>query len=222
MKTPFYGWSKETSTLTGEPMIIDRLTLLGQTLGEVPESGPNMGGVQVILLESERRGVHSKEIMVEWEKETGTIPGVKALTFSGLSAGPPGAPIEIWIQGHKMEAILAAADELADRLRQFDGVFQIRSDFTPGKNEMRLALKPEARTLGLTVDDLTQQIHAGYFGDEALRLQRGRDDIRFSVWLMSVSRRVMPQLHALTECGAYRSAPKSITIKPMPMKSWMT
>jgi hypothetical protein len=31
-----------------------------------------------------------------------------------------------------------------ERLRKFDGVYQIRTDFSPGKNEMRLAsnLKP--------------------------------------------------------------------------------
>jgi multidrug efflux pump subunit AcrB len=67
------------------------------------------------------------------------------------------------------------------RLRKFDGVYQIRTDFSPGKNEMRLSLKPEARALGLTVEDLARQIYAGYYGNEALRLQRGRDDIRVKV-----------------------------------------
>jgi len=119
--------------------------------------------------------------MFKWEKEIGPIPGVKSLTFSGLQAGPPGAPIEVWLQGRDMEDILAASDDLMDRLRNLEGVFQIRSDFSQGKNEMRLELKPQARTLGLTVDDLARQIYAGYYGDEALRLQRGRDDIRIKV-----------------------------------------
>ena len=76
--------------------------------------------------------------MVQWEKEVGPIPGVKSLTFTGLEAGPPGAPIEVWLQGRDMDDILAAADDLMDRLRKFEGVYQIRSDFSPGKNEMRL------------------------------------------------------------------------------------
>ena len=53
-----------------------------------------------------------------------------------------------------MDAILGASADLQKRLRDFDGVFQIRSDFSPGKNELRLGLKPEARNLGLTVADL--------------------------------------------------------------------
>ena len=173
--------AKHTQTRSGDPLIQDRLSLVGQTLEDIPRSGPHMGSVQAILLDSERRGIHSKDLMFKWEKEIGPIPGVKSLTFSGFGMGPPGAPIEVWLQGRDMEDILSAADDLMDRLRKFEGVFQIRSDFSPGKNEMRLELKPQARTLGLTVEDLARQIYAGYYGDEAARLQRGRDDIRIKV-----------------------------------------
>lgn len=173
--------AEQTQTRSGDPLIKDRLALVGQTLEDIPRAGPHLGSVQAILLDSERRGVHSKDLMVLWEKEIGPILGVKSLTFTGLNAGPPGDPIEVWIQGHNMQDILAAADDLMDRLRKFEGVYQIRSDFSQGKNEMRLELKPEARTLGLTVNDLARQIYAGYYGDEAVRLQRGRDDIRIKV-----------------------------------------
>ncbi len=169
------------TTRSGDSLIKDRLYLVGQTLSDWPKRGPNLGSVQAILLESEKRGVHSKDLMVAWEKEVGSIPGIKSLTFEGMSSGPPGAPIEVWLQGNDMKEILAAADDLMERLRKFEGVYQIRSDFSPGKNEMRLELKTEARSLGLTVDDLARQIYAGYYGSEALRLQRGRDDIRVKV-----------------------------------------
>ena len=172
---------EKTPTLSGEPLIEDRLTLVGQTLEDIPRVGPHLGSVQAILLDSELRGVHAKKLMSMWEEEIGLIPGIKSLTFTGLNAGPPGDPIEVWIQGHKMADIMAASDDLMARLHKFDGVYQIRTDFSPGKNEIRLALKPEAHTLGLTVDDLARQIHAGYFGREALRLQRGRDDVRVKV-----------------------------------------
>jgi len=172
---------KKTTTRSGDPLVEDRLTLVGQTLSDMPKVGPHYGSVQAILLDSEQRGIHTEELMVRWEKEIGLLPGIKSLTFTGMEAGPPGDPIEVWLQGHDMDEILSAADELMERLRKFDGVYQIRTDFSPGKNEMRLRLKPEARTLGLTVEDLARQIYAGYYGDEALRLQRGRDDIRVKV-----------------------------------------
>ena len=173
--------AEHTQTRSGDPLIRNRLSLVGQTLEVLPKSGPHLGSVQVILLDSEQRGIHSQDLMVQWEKEIGSIPGVKSLTFTGLQAGPPGAPIEVWLQGRNMKDVLAAADDLMDRLRKFDGVYQIRSDFSQGKNELRLELKPEGRTLGVTVDDLARQIYAGYYGDEAVRLQRGRDDVRIKV-----------------------------------------
>ncbi|ACL05103.1 acriflavin resistance protein [Desulfatibacillum aliphaticivorans] len=173
--------AERTPTLTGEPMIKSRLSLVGQTLEDIPENGPHLGGVQAIMLESEYRGVHSKDLMVEWEKEIGLMPGVKSLTFTGLSAGPPGAPIEIWLQGKDMNEIIAASEELMEKLATYEGVNQIRSDYAAGKNEMRLELKPEARTLGLTVNDLARQVNSGYYGYEAVRLQRGRDDVRVKV-----------------------------------------
>ncbi len=173
--------AQKTPTQSGEPLLEDRLTLVGGTLGEIPSFGPQYGAVQAIMLPSERRGVHVDDLLVAWEKEVGLISGVKSLTFAGLSAGPPGSPIEVWLQGNDMDQILAASEDLMGRLKKFDGVYQVRSDFSPGKNEMRLTLKPEARALGLTVNDLARQVYAGYYGDEAVRLQRGRDDIRVKV-----------------------------------------
>jgi len=173
--------AEKTTTRSGAPLLRDRISLVGQSLEDFGPSGPHVGSVQAILLESEDRGLHTKDLMVAWEKEVGPIAGVKSLTFAGASHGPPGDPIEVWIQGHEMEQIIEASEELMGRLRRFDGVYQIRSDFSKGKNEMRLSLKPEARTLGLTVDDLARQVYTGYYGNEALRLQRGRDDIRVKV-----------------------------------------
>jgi len=189
--------AKNTQTRSGDPLIENRMALIGQTMEQMPRSGPHLGSVQVILLDSERRGIHSKDLMIQWEKEIGAIPGIKSLTFAGFGEGPSGAPIEVWLQGQDMNDILAAADDLMDRLRMFEGVYQIHSDFSAGKNEMRLELKPEARTLGLTVDDLARQIYTGYYGDEALRLQRGRDDIRIKVRYTANERRRISDLERI-------------------------
>ncbi len=170
-----------TRTRSGDDLVVDRVAVVGQGMGDVEEIGPNYGAVQVVLLDSERRGIHSNDIIAEWEREVGPIPGARSVVFQALGSGPAGPPIEVWVQGRQMETILSAAEELKTRLREFDGVFQVHSDFRQGKNEIRLALKPEARALGLNVSDLAQQIQAGYYGEEALRLQRGREEVRVKV-----------------------------------------
>ena len=40
-----------------------------------------------------------------------------------------------------------------------------------------MGLRPEARTLGLTVEELTRQAPAAFFGVEALRVQRNREEV---------------------------------------------
>ena len=186
--------AEKTPTLSGDPLLESRLSFVGTTFGQIPDQGPHVGGVQGIFLDSAKRGIHSKDLMVAWEKEIGPIPGIKALTIEGMQHGPPGAPIEVWLQGHDMDDILAASNDLMEQLRKYDGVYQIRSDFSPGKNEMRLSLKPEAKALGLTVEDLARQVYAGYFGEEAVRLQRGRDDIRVRVRYSADERRSLTDL----------------------------
>ncbi len=168
-------------TLSGEPLIRHTITLVGQTLGMGGGNGPNVGSVEALLLPSQHRGIHSNDLSVQWEQETGLIPGVESLTFGGGGFGPGGAPIEVWLQGSDMDKILQASEELMERLHQFEGVYQVKKDFTPGKNELRLKLKPEARAFGLTVSDLGRQIFSAYYGNEALRIQRGRDDIRIKI-----------------------------------------
>lgn len=174
--------AEQTPTLTGEPLVEKKLVLLGQTLSEQNRStGPGFGSVQFILVDSDKRDIHSNDLLVEWEEEVGSIPGTKSLVFEGLSAGPGGAEIEVWLQGRDMDEILSAAKELEDKLHTFEGVIQIRSDYSLGKNELRLRLKPEARNLGLTVHDLATQVNSAFFGREAYRVQRGEDDIRIKV-----------------------------------------
>lgn len=166
----------------GDSFIENVYSQVGQTIDDNrPELGNHLGSVRVEMLTAEERGIPSHLLRTEWEKEFGDMPGVEALTISGLDSGPPGAPIEIWLQGEDMNQLFAAAKELEHKLASYKGVYQVQHDPRPGKNEMRLRLKPEASTLGLSVADLARQVYAGYFGEEALRLQRGRDDVRVRV-----------------------------------------
>ncbi len=182
-------------TISGDPLIQNIYAVTGEA-GEGFEArqGPNMGSVRVELLPTEKRGIYSEDINVAWEKEVGPIPGALSQTFTGLESGPPGSAIEVWLQGEDMDVLLAAAEQIKDKLRAYDGVYQISDDFRPGKNELQFNIKPEARALGLTLDDLARQVYAGYFGEEALRLQRGRDDIRVRVRYTEDERRTVADL----------------------------
>jgi len=184
-------------TASGEPLVKHSLAVIGQALYDFGKAGTHVGFVQAIFADSEARGIPSSELMVEWEKEVGEIPGIAAMTFEEMEPGPPGAPIELWLQGMDIDKLLKASGALQSELKQFAGVFQIQSDYRTGRDELRLRLKPEARALGVTVNDLARQINAGYFGSEAVRLQRGRDDIRVRVRYTAEERTRMSDLERI-------------------------
>ena len=66
-------------------------------------------------------------------------------------------------------------------LAEYPGVFDISDSFQDGKEEIKLAILPSAEPLGLTLEDLARQVRQAFYGEQAQRIQRGRDDIRVMV-----------------------------------------
>jgi multidrug efflux pump subunit AcrB len=176
------GIAPNLPTESGAPLIRNIYTMTGQSgEGYEARTGPHRGEVRVEVLGTEERGIHFLELNRMWEAAVGDLPGAVSQTFTGMSTGPPGAAITIRVEGENIDEIRTAASEVEAQLATYEGVYQIEGDYRSGKKELRLTLKPEARTLGVTVTSLARQMFAGYFGEEAVRFQRGRDDIRVRV-----------------------------------------
>lgn len=172
---------EKTKTQSGAPLIKNIYSLYGQSpgsdIGSAGDTGSHLGGVQLTLLNSEERGVHANNLLIDWQNEVDSIPGVKSLTFSSAGGGPPGAPVEICVDGNELEQINRVSEEIKARIELISGVTQVYTDNSPGKNVISFKLKPEATSLGLTVSDLASQVYASYYGNEAVSVQRGDDDI---------------------------------------------
>jgi multidrug efflux pump subunit AcrB len=147
-------------------------------------AGPSVGGhfstVFVEMLGGEERDKSAMEMVGRWRKQTGVIPEAESVTYSGelFSAGNP---IEVHLSAPEEATLIAAAKERKGKLATYNGVFDISDSFLPGKQEMQLKLKPAARSLGLTLDDLARQVRHAFYGAEALRLQRDQDEVRVLV-----------------------------------------
>ena len=147
-------------------------------------TGPQVGGhlaqIRVELLEGELRDVSATELATLWRKKVGTIPDAESVTFQS-ALFHTGNPVEVHLSLDDHDQLLAAADELKTELRGYPGVFDVSDSFLPGKKEMQLKLKPAARSLGLTLSDLAQQVRHAFYGAEALRFQRDQDEVRVLV-----------------------------------------
>ncbi|MCK4766790.1 MAG: efflux RND transporter permease subunit, partial [Desulfobacula sp.] len=130
---------------------------------------------------SKRPDIPAPEVTAKWRELTGDILGAEQLTFSIIGGGPGGNPIEIQLKGKDLDQLELAADELKQEIEKYPGTFDITDTFRPGKMEKRIHIKKGAKSLGITMADIATQIRQAYYGDEALKIQRGKDDIKVMV-----------------------------------------
>jgi multidrug efflux pump subunit AcrB len=143
--------------------------------------GTNLAFFFVELTKSELRDSDAEEVSKRWREKIGQVPGVRQLTINAFAGPPTGLPVDIRLTGPDFEQLRIAAKEIRERLHEFPGLFDIRDTFSEGKREIKLTLKPSAEPLGLRADDLARQVRAAFYGAEAQRIQRGRDDVRVMV-----------------------------------------
>lgn len=129
---------------------------------------------------NDRDGVTATEIGQRWRDLTGTIPDSVELSFSS-SAFDAGAAISIELRGRDVDDLREVATLIRAELARFSGVTDITDSFRSGKQEAKLSLRPEARVLGLTLNDLANQVRQAFYGAEAQRVQRGTEDVRVMV-----------------------------------------
>ncbi|MFO7965242.1 MAG: efflux RND transporter permease subunit [Desulfobacterales bacterium] len=159
------------------------ISLVGGQFGRHGDSG-DIGGhlaqIWIQLLDAEERDMASVEILNHWRKKAGSVPDAETISFKS-DIHSAGNAIEIHLSMEDQEQLLTAADELKEELEKIAGVFDISDSFLPGKQELQLRLKPAASTLGLTLNDLARQVRHAFYGAEALRMQRDRDEVKVLV-----------------------------------------
>lgn len=140
----------------------------------------NLGQIRMLFQDPDIRNLSTVKFANDWRDAVGEIPGVEKLIFSSdLMAGQP--DLGISISHDDFGILLTAVDRLKETLSTFDGVTEIADSHTEGKRELQLKLKPAARTLGISESDLASQVRSAFYGAEALRLQRGRNEVKVMV-----------------------------------------
>ncbi len=199
---------------TGKPLVTHSFALVGM----IPrrdwkpgERGSHVGEVWLELITSEeRRDLSVNEVLNAWRDAVGGLPGLDRIAFTTLEGGPGGNPIEIQLAGRDFEQLRRAADELKTEIKTYPGTFDITDDFRPGKKEKQVRVKDGARSLGVTMGSLARQLRQAFHGDEALRIQRDRDDIKVMVRYAEQDRR---RLSGLEEMRIRTAAGSEIPIE---------
>ena len=153
----------------------------------------NLGGVTIELAPAQDRVFTSEQLGNRWRELTDPIPEAVELDFQ-VSATSPGDDVDVMLVGPDIEQLRAAADEVKAQLGGYAGVHSITDSFRAGKAELKLDIKPAAEALGLTLRDLGSQVRQAFYGEEAQRIQRGRDDVRVMVRYPADQRRSVGDL----------------------------
>ncbi len=148
--------------------------------GNFSSSGGNLASISMFLTPSEDRAVTATEIANRWRESLGEIVGVETLTFTS-NLIHLGANIDIQLAHEDFAVLDEAAERLKEIIAAYPGTGDITDNYTLGKREVKIRLKPEARTLGITEENLGRQLRGAFYGSEALRLQRGRNEVKVLV-----------------------------------------
>ncbi len=195
-----------------EGMVIGQYTTVGQTMaggGPGPgaaTTGSHLMSVAVELIPSEERELTSADFGAAWSEELPVLPGVEAMSVVSSSGPGAGAAVDVQLSHSNIDMLAAASAEMAATLRAYDTLKDVVNGYSAGKEQLDFSVNDQGRNLSLTSNDIARQLRSAFYGAEALREQRGRNEIKVMVRLPGEQRRSeydIEQLKVRTPMGGF-------------------
>ena len=175
---------------TDESVILNILATTGSRGGAA-----NAGNVRFEITPPESRelSINSAELVKEWRKLIGPVPGAESITFRA-EIGRSSSPIQVQLRANSLDTLKEIAEKIKVRLATYPTVFDIADSLSNGKEELQIELTTQGEALGLTRTSVSNEVRQAFFGSQVQRVQRGRDDVRVMVRLPIDERRTIADL----------------------------
>jgi multidrug efflux pump subunit AcrB len=184
---------------------VGQVAAQGEVGPDARMSGSHVGAVAVELVEGQFRDVTSEQFTSEWRRLAGEFPGNESLIYGTETMGPGGKTIEFKLlttaAPEAVAQLEAAVERCKEWLAQYPGVIDIDDDSRPGKWEYQIKVKPRAEAMGVSLADLAGTIRASFYGEEVMRLQRGRHEVKLMVRYPQDERRTLATLDEIRVTG---------------------
>ena len=174
----------------GDLLVQKARTVIEKNGGEQQSKGiflninENTIEVQVYMTDPDIRPVGTSDFTTLWRQSVGPIAGLEMIRFEASRGGPGGgANLTVELSHRDIDVLDRASEELAEMLADFPTVKDIDDGYTPGKEQLDFQIKPQGQSLGLTSQEVARQVRNAFYGAEALRQQRGRNEVRVRVKL---------------------------------------
>jgi multidrug efflux pump subunit AcrB len=175
----------------------------------------NLTEVRVYLTPPDVRPISTARLTELWRERVGALAALEFLKFESDAGGPgSGSAISVELSHRRIEVLEQASEELAEALGYFPNVKDIDDGFSPGKQQIDFQIKPEGRSLGLRSREVAQQVRHAYYGAEALRQQRGRNEVKVMVRL--------PRAERVSEYNLEEMVLRSPSGKEIPLREAVT
>ncbi|MFT5033665.1 MAG: multidrug efflux pump subunit AcrB [Bacteroidia bacterium] len=136
--------------------------------------------VTLELLNTEHLSESLETIRNRWRELIGPIPNANKIDFS-FTVIPIGQAINLELSAASQEDLSAFAQLVAGQIAHYPGVFDVINSLEAPLTEIEVSLKPQAQSLGLFEEQLARQIRHGFYGVEAQKIPRLREDVRVMV-----------------------------------------
>jgi len=178
---------------------VGQVAARGEVGPDARVSGSHVGAVAIELVDGESRDVTSEQFISDWRLAAGSFPGVESLVYGTENIGPGGKAVEFKLLSRSDPESIRQLEEAVERCKewlvQYPGVIDIDDDSRPGKWEYQIRVKPEAEAMGVSLADLAGTVRASYYGEEVMRLQRGRHEVKLMVRYPQEERRSVATLN---------------------------
>lgn len=145
------------------------------------DQGSLGGQVFAELSKGESREVTDTEIQRRWRELMPEIPGVKTLNFNAPGGPGGGSDLSFEFSSSDITQLELISKDVKAALAEYNGVSDINDTFAGGADEIQLQLKPQAEALGITLQQLGQQVRYGFYGAEVQRVQRDDEEVKVMV-----------------------------------------
>jgi multidrug efflux pump subunit AcrB len=132
------------------------------------------------LAPAETRAMTAKEVGIDLRERIGPIPEAKSVSV-GYNVDSNGADMDISVRHPNLEQLQLAVDEITEKLREYNSLYDVSNNLDSSSEELRFDLKPGAEQIGITLNQVMQQVRQAYFGDEVQRLPRASQDVKVMV-----------------------------------------
>jgi len=138
-------------------------------------------------------GLPTRDVAQQLREFLGPIPDAEEVRLD-TSINNGGGGFRFAISGSNLDELRLAADELKEELRSYDTLYDVVDNLQSSAEELQFTLRDDARSLGISLADVTRQVRQAFYGEEVARLPREGQDVRVMVRLPEDDRRSLDTL----------------------------